>query len=1070
MAMNGFRTTVDKTMGNDAAAPAAAASSTASQSGRGPPPQSHPQHENTNVGLERGASKMANELETLRAEDEWAPSILQDDSEIMRSNEIHRSSATSVHQLDDIAIIMNSLNSNRGLRGDASESASESAPESVIIHQSVEHIESAGGTTSELLNFTSISSTSDTSYIGRNISSNSADTNGAHTLLLTILCFVLFSPCLLAAVFQSVYCIKKRQRDRVERELEAVSTNPTSRMLVLSEIFKNDSQPVTESDASPKKKRVLVKKHRKKTSSERRQKNRTSSDNSDEEEEGAHGDEETGGIHHGDFWSSEEEENDKPLVVYVSSFDYLEESKTGNADEPPLQMGENEDEDGIIAAASDEKPMLNDDILLDNAENSGKLSDELQGEQDQVSTVGDLVDEAVIVNVVHKSQDVNNVIPVRGGTNISDNIGNEDGDAKKDLSDNVANELGCRKDSKDSALQDLDSISKERQDCEDVVPSPSTPETDAPVLDSCKSQEMENVATKETQQRVLLTPKILSMPSLDSDEKKEISEESLAISEKSPTGTTLSPSSAPDMPPLAIVTTPSPKKYLLPRSSADNDGTILSSSLSIPGLSTMPNLSDDEDNNDDDERVANKVSIFRAASSQSNDEGDNESIPSIHGCGSSITEVTSNVDELKAERTMSFEDIKLEPLRTTSSTNDKGGAPANLYHPYQMERAGSGTSTLSSGLGRPIPLNPVGSYISTASSNISYFSYEDVSIASEESEMCAICLCPYEEGDIRILSKRCPHVFHKECILEWLVKSHNECPCCRIDMVTKSEIKATSASLIGTERLAQAMAVAGSEMQEAPPFRVRRRPPQLARQMLARAREHRRRSGQTSEGSGDSPSMQMPPQSPNAHWLWSARFDNGNNSPSSATIGQSPGLTPGGRSSMWRTDDRGSHPTNSPSSTRANNAGSNQNTHNRDWLWAARFSTPSNNTTNNSTTTQPTTINPSRSSDAIMNPHESHQNAPEEAPSPTTSHRHGDEGASMHNNTAGSLFTSAFHNHWQQRSTRDAPRTATARLSSPPRHSRRHNHWRQNPSSSSSHSNTNDDVLPELPVTVLPAI
>ncbi len=57
-----------------------------------------------------------------------------------------------------------------------------------------------------------------------------------------IICFIFLSPCLLACCAQSVYCVKKRRRDRIERQLLAVSTNPTSRMLVLSEIFKNNSR------------------------------------------------------------------------------------------------------------------------------------------------------------------------------------------------------------------------------------------------------------------------------------------------------------------------------------------------------------------------------------------------------------------------------------------------------------------------------------------------------------------------------------------------------------------------------------------------------------------------------------------------------------------------------------------------------------------------------------------------------------------------------------------------------------------------------------------------------------
>jgi len=52
---------------------------------------------------------------------------------------------------------------------------------------------------------------------------------------------------------------------------------------------------------------------------------------------------------------------------------------------------------------------------------------------------------------------------------------------------------------------------------------------------------------------------------------------------------------------------------------------------------------------------------------------------------------------------------------------------------------------------------------------------------------CAICLCEYEKGDTIVTScdSECPHAFHQECIIEWLVKMQEgtPCPCCRRQFV-----------------------------------------------------------------------------------------------------------------------------------------------------------------------------------------------------------------------------------------------------------------------------------------------
>lgn len=57
----------------------------------------------------------------------------------------------------------------------------------------------------------------------------------------------------------------------------------------------------------------------------------------------------------------------------------------------------------------------------------------------------------------------------------------------------------------------------------------------------------------------------------------------------------------------------------------------------------------------------------------------------------------------------------------------------------------------------------------------------------EEEDLCAICLSTYKQDENLIVSKSCTHKFHKDCILKWL-EDHNECPICRVDMITKNEI------------------------------------------------------------------------------------------------------------------------------------------------------------------------------------------------------------------------------------------------------------------------------------------
>jgi hypothetical protein len=50
----------------------------------------------------------------------------------------------------------------------------------------------------------------------------------------------------------------------------------------------------------------------------------------------------------------------------------------------------------------------------------------------------------------------------------------------------------------------------------------------------------------------------------------------------------------------------------------------------------------------------------------------------------------------------------------------------------------------------------------------------------EKQDLCPICLEEYKDGDEICWShsELCAHVFHRECVFEWLVR-HDECPTCR---------------------------------------------------------------------------------------------------------------------------------------------------------------------------------------------------------------------------------------------------------------------------------------------------
>ena len=50
-----------------------------------------------------------------------------------------------------------------------------------------------------------------------------------------------------------------------------------------------------------------------------------------------------------------------------------------------------------------------------------------------------------------------------------------------------------------------------------------------------------------------------------------------------------------------------------------------------------------------------------------------------------------------------------------------------------------------------------------------------------EGNECAICLCEFRYHEKGVISLKCGHVFHKDCVAKWF-EAHHTCPICRTDI------------------------------------------------------------------------------------------------------------------------------------------------------------------------------------------------------------------------------------------------------------------------------------------------
>jgi hypothetical protein len=161
------------------------------------------------------------------------------------------------------------------------------------------------------------------------------------------------------------------------------------------------------------------------------------------------------------------------------------------------------------------------------------------------------------------------------------------------------------------------------------------------------------------------------------------------------------------------------------------------------------------------------------------------------------------------------------PPRSSSPLDtDTGEAPAFLYLPHRKSRSRTNTNetntttnmTYSSSHSQTISLESMASSSSHTNNSTQMENSADsnnaTSFEEEEEELksvpnnCAICLSEYASGDTIVTScdPMCPHAFHQECIVEWLVKMQvgAPCPCCRRTFVQLSPSRQPAAATTTT--------------------------------------------------------------------------------------------------------------------------------------------------------------------------------------------------------------------------------------------------------------------------------
>ena len=187
------------------------------------------------------------------------------------------------------------------------------------------------------------------------------------------------------------------------------------------------------------------------------------------------------------------------------------------------------------------------------------------------------------------------------------------------------------------------------------------------------------------------------------------------------------------------------------------------------GLS-VPNAADDAARY---ERIKSKFYFQQVLPDQSN-----VNAASLKGRTSNDTASAIRTDGERPSSLKKKEDKQKDKKIQEAATSDEAGAPSDA----DPEDATAMEESLNQSASSIVNKTPQHHHPSLCEVISSWASV--ASVPPPPSDVCCICLEGYSCGETICVAKKpsCDHLFHKDCVLEWM-KTNDDCPLCRVNLL-----------------------------------------------------------------------------------------------------------------------------------------------------------------------------------------------------------------------------------------------------------------------------------------------